>query len=214
MSILRQSLSVVLSITLTTGLVAALTLLKRLNAPTEAGPKLQRLEINAALPPPPPPPPTTRSQQSAPDALPLDLTSAGTSPLSLPPATLRPSLKVEDLEAPVSEVRPLEFDINVTASMQEFGLAQLDGRPRLLTDLRIQFPAALRAKGVTKIRVRAQVVIDTTGAVTLRRIVENPYPEIEPQLRALMGRARFTPPEKDGERVRAAFVWPLVFSAT
>ncbi|MEM9530580.1 MAG: TonB family protein [Pseudomonadota bacterium] len=194
-------------------LVTGLAALQQLGNEQPLPPAPRRIDIAAPAPPPPPPPPST-NQEPADPSLKLELSEGSSSSLRLPKATVDPGLKVENLARPIARIQPMTFDINVNADMQEFGLAQLDNRPRLLTELKVSFPQSLRSRGITSVRVRVQVVIDQTGSVTLREIVENPHAELEPQIRALVRRARFTSPEKDGQKVRAAFVWPMVLTAS
>ncbi|MEM9208893.1 MAG: energy transducer TonB [Pseudomonadota bacterium] len=212
MNVRRHALALSSSATLVALLVFGLALLQQLNAPSNAVETLRRIDMNAALPPPPPPPQTQR-RESAQETLDLDLGSSQASTLNLPPARVEQTLTVDDLDAPIPEMQVPTFDVDLNASIREFGLAQLDGRPRLLTDLSILFPESLRRRGISSVKIEAQVVIDQSGSVTLRRLINNPHDELEPQIRAVMRRARFTPPEKDGQRVRAAFVWPLVLQS-
>lgn len=193
-------------------LVLSLALLQHLNAPKNDLQSIQRIDMAAAALPPPPPP-SQRQRKVVRETVQLELGQSDSAALKLPPARVQQILSIDDLQAPLPSVPPPEFDMNLSAAIQEFGLAQLDGRPRLLTNLSMRFPESLRRRGVDSVSFEAHVVIDQSGAVTLRQIIDNPYPELEPQIRELMRRARFTPPEKDGQRVRAAFVWPLLIQS-
>ncbi|MEM9172375.1 MAG: energy transducer TonB [Pseudomonadota bacterium] len=201
-----------LSVTLVLGLCALLALLQTLTTPNIEPMSLQRIDMAVALPPPPPPP-TQRQRSETKELVQLELGEATSNALKLPPAKLTESFSVEDIQAPSPRMPPPQFDMNLNAAISEFGLAQLDGRPRLLTSLSIRFPESLKRQGINSVSIEAQVVIDQSGNVILRRLLKNPHKELEPAIRALIKRARFTPPEKDGRRVRAAFVWPLVLSA-
>ena len=209
MSPRRHLLALATSIAIVGLLVFGLAFLQYLSTPGARIETVHRIDMAVAMPPPPPPP-THRNQRPVQETLRLELGSSRSSSLALPPARVQQVMTVDELEAPTPEMKLPTVDMNLSAAIKEFGLAQLDGRPRLLTDLSIRFPDSLKQRGISTVKVQAQVVIDQTGAVTLRRLIDNPHAEIEPQLRAVMQRARFTPPEKDGQRVRAAFVWPLV----
>ncbi|MEM1261969.1 MAG: hypothetical protein AAGH76_06215 [Pseudomonadota bacterium] len=208
----RSATALLVSIGVVALLVTGLAEIQRLFAPNNPEVKLQKISMAAALPPPPPPP-RQRQQSTAQEAFNLDLGQSTTNALKLPPARIQQTLSVADLQAPIPDMPAPEFDMDLNASIQEFGLAQLDGRPRLLTSLSIQFPDSLRRQGIDSVRIQAQVVIDQNGGVTLRRLIDNPHSELEPQIRSLIRRARFTPPEKDGQRVRAAFIWPLTLKS-
>ncbi|MEM8984096.1 MAG: hypothetical protein AAGC71_13780 [Pseudomonadota bacterium] len=212
MNVQRSATALLVSIVVVALLVIGLAEVQRLFTPKNPEVSLQRIDMAAALPPPPPPP-RQRQRSAAQEAFNLELGQSTTSALKLPPARIQQTLSVDDLQAPIPDVPAPEFDMDLSASIQEFGLAQLDGRPRLLTSLSIQFPDSLRRQGIDSVSIQAQVVIDQNGGVTLRRLIDNPHAELEPQIRSLIRRARFTPPEKDGRRVRAAFIWPLTLKS-
>ncbi|MEM7430655.1 MAG: hypothetical protein AAF351_01820 [Pseudomonadota bacterium] len=212
MNVTRSLSASAASIAFVAALVIGLALLQYLNDPSDDIAPLQRIDMAATVLPPPPPP-SQRQRKTVRESVQLELGQSNSSALKLPPARVQQTLSIEDLEAPLPSLPPPDFDMNLNATIQEFGLAQLDNRPRLLTTLSIRFPESLRRQGVTSVSIQAQVVIDQSGTVTLRRLIDNPYSELEPQIRDVMRRARFTPPEKDGRRVRAAFVWPLVLQS-
>ncbi|MEM7279074.1 MAG: energy transducer TonB [Pseudomonadota bacterium] len=207
MSSVRHMAALAISITVVALLVLGLFALQELNSQIEPPNIVRSLGVSAVVPPPPPSNQTTRESIQS---LNLDLQSSARGVLVSMPVKLNPGMTVKDLVAPVPKMQTPTFDMSLTASIQEFGLGQLDSRPRLLSKLSIRFPVSLRRQGVDTVRIQAQVVIDQTGTVTLRRLLGNPHPELDSQIRALIQRARFTPPEKDGQRVRAAFIWPLV----
>lgn len=160
-----------------------------------------------ALPPPPPPPmEVVQQMQSTPK---LDVRIAGDGPsLKLSKLNMRAtkpvlSVKPKALSTPDFSQESVEFD---TAS---FGLSDLDSLPRQLTPLQVTFPAELRRKGVKKVLVKLHVQIDTYGRVILKAIKENPYPELNKALVAVVRSAKFTPPKRHGKLVKAEFIWPL-----
>ena len=158
------------------------------------------------LPPPPPPMEVVEQVQSAPK---LDVRIAGDGPsLKLSKINMqatKPILSVQKkaLSTPDFSKESVEFD---TAS---FGLSDLDSLPRQLTPLQITIPSELKRKGVTKVLVKLHVQIDTYGRVLLKGIKENPYPELNKALVAVVRSAKFTPPKRHGKLVKAEFIWPL-----
>ena len=90
-----------------------------------------------------------------------------------------------------------------------FELNELDGLPTLLTPLAIKFPKSLRRQGIKSVLVKLEVMIDEQGRLSLIKLVENPYRELNSEIQRLIRVSRFTAPKKDNSPVRARFVWPL-----
>ena len=170
-------------------------------------------EVILAAPPPDPPPQVQRSHVKpipSPN-LQLDVASQGAQ-MQLSPTPLDwdltklklPEVKVDNQHA--SMLSSLDF------SWQAFGLSDLDERPRLLTKLTTQFPESLKRRGIKKVDVQLSVMIDERGAVLLKHINHNPYPELTKSIKKLVRQARFSIPKKDGVAVRTAFNWPVEFA--
>ena len=170
-------------------------------------------EVTLTAPPPDPPPQVKRSPVNpipSPN-LQLDAASQGAQlqislkPLDLDLAKLKlPEVKVNNLHT--SMLSSLDF------SWQAFGLSELDERPRLLTKLTTQFPESLKRRGIKKVDVQLSVMIDERGAVLLKYINHNPYPELTKSIKKLVRQARFSIPKKDGIAVRTTFNWPVEFA--
>jgi outer membrane biosynthesis protein TonB len=170
-------------------------------------------EVTLAAPPPDPPPQVQRSHVKpipSPN-LQLDVASQGAQ-MQLSPTPLDwdltklklPEVKVDNQHA--SMLSSLDF------SWQAFGLSDLDERPRLLTKLTTQFPESLKRRGIKKVDVQLSVMIDERGAVLLKHINHNPYPELTKSIKKLVRQARFSIPKKDGVAVRTPFNWPVEFA--
>ena len=170
-------------------------------------------EVTLAAPPPDPPPQVQRSHVKpipSPN-LQLDVASQGAQ-MQLSPTPLDwdltklklPEVKVDNQHA--SMLSSLDF------SWQAFGLSELDERPRLLTKLTTQFPESLKRRGIKKVDVQLSVMIDERGAVLLKHINHNPYPELTKSIKKLVRQARFSIPKKDGVAVRTTFNWPVEFA--
>lgn len=171
-------------------------------APTD---QLVIREVALATPPPPPPPPPVVQQTSV--ETPVTLQVSGEGP-SLQMMKVEQKIEVAKPDLPGIETRmtqwqPLEVDWNA------FELKELDGLPKLLTPLRITFPASLRRRGINRVNIKLDVVIDEQGQVTLVDIVHNPHPELVSEIQRMVRNSRFTAPTKDKEPVRARFIWPM-----
>lgn len=171
-------------------------------------------EVVVGLPPPPPPPPTMVESVQDAQAIQMDLLAGldqGTPLLqaSMSEPQLEPAAMPEpDLSADLPDLQAaMSFD------WSGFGLSELDAAPQLLTDLRMRFPRSLLARGIRRAAVELRVMIDEEGRVFLKDVVRNSYPELRPRIEAVMRRARFSPPRKDGAKVRAVFVWPIEFNS-
>jgi len=170
-------------------------------------------EVTLAAAPPPPPPQIQRSHVKQIQSPNLQLEAAGqgaqmqlsAKPLDLDILKLKlPEVKLDNQQT--SMLSSLDF------SWQAFDLSELDELPRLLTKLSTQFPESLKRRGIKKVDVQLSVMIDETGAVLLKLIKHNPYPELTQSIKKLVRQARFSIPKKDGIAVRTTFNWPVEFA--
>lgn len=162
-------------------------------------------EINTPYIPPPPPKTMTQSAQASDIQLNVQGTGANVKPALL---QSMPIVSFDMPDAPI--LRSPEMTINVPEiNWLGYGLNQLDQVPRLLSDATINIPPALKRQNVGPVNIKLEVSIDTSGSVSLIRIVFNPYPELRFEIEQMVKRARFTAPQKGGENVKARFIWPL-----
>lgn len=158
------------------------------------------------MPPPEPPAEMVEQQQTAPK---LDVTIAGDGPTlklsKLNTPSMKPNLSVKktQLSAPAIAEQSMQFDTS------SFGLSDLDSLPRPLTPLQITFTPEMKRRGVKKVKVKLHVQIDTFGRVVLKSVKENPYPDLNKALAAMVRSVKFTPPKRHGKAVKAEFIWPL-----
>ncbi|MEM6999181.1 MAG: hypothetical protein AAF529_00245 [Pseudomonadota bacterium] len=197
-----------LALALMMALLASLMFGKSVNAPEV----LTVRKVAVGLPPPPPPPPAQTDPITQTNSPQLDLLSDLEQGTPLLQAKVAPP-EMQPTRMPQPELRAdmPNLDSAMTFDWQGFGLNELDRTPRLLTDLKIRFPQSLKSKGVRRAAVELNVLIDETGKVFLKEILKNPYPQLTTRIEAVMRRARFTPPQKDGAKVRAVFIWPIEF---
>ncbi|MFA3791889.1 energy transducer TonB [Aliiglaciecola sp. SL4] len=161
------------------------------------------------LPPPPPPPPPQQTQEISQANVELQVQGEGASmPVIEFDVKSIDSLKPQEVHIdPLNtQWQSLEVDWNAV------GIESLDSVPTLLTPLVVDFPKSLQRRGITKTLVKLDVMIDEEGQVTLINVASNSYPELNPEIRKLVRKSRFSPPQKDNEPARARFIWPIEIS--
>lgn len=159
------------------------------------------LTLPAVLPPPPPP----VQQQVVEMSLSVNIQGAGA---AIPQIKIKPVIELIKPDIPAVDPRQTQWQ-SLAVDWNAVDLNQLDGMPNLLTPLRMTFPKSLSRKGIKRVLVKLDVVIDEKGQVTLVNIVENPYPELVSEIHRLVRYSRFTAPKKDNQAVRARFIWPV-----
>ena len=210
----------------------ALLGLTRLLVPAapEAMIEIREVEI-AALPEPPPPPPDDPPPEEPPPPPALaDLSE-------VPDPTRIPMPKVDvplDLETPIDSFftdlapAPLPQPVVRTApakprpsppvrrptppptpAKSHYSIGELDARPRLLRHGSAAFPPSLARRGVTRGTVTFEVELSTTGQVSVRSVISSTHPELVAPARRVAQSARFTPPTRRGQPVRAIMRWPI-----
>jgi len=194
-----------LALILTIGLLVFLAL-TRLNFASDT-PTLTIRSIDRATPvslPAPPPP------------------SAEKTPPPPPPPIDLPKLKLEmdPVAPPIHAATDVPLDVPPTlaefAPVNEapreammFTGNELDSAPKLLNSPIAKFPEALKEQGVYRGLVRIAVAISPSGRVKARHVVSATHPELIPEAKKIVERARFTAPTKDGRTVHAEYVWPI-----
>jgi protein TonB len=210
----------------------ALLGLTRLLVPvaSESSIDIREIEI-AALPEPPPPPPEDPPPEEPPPPPALaDLSE-------VPDPTRVPVPKVEvpmDLETPIDSFftdlapAPLPQPVVRTAPPKprpsaranrpgpppvpvksHYSIGELDAKPRLLRHGSAAFPPALARRGVTRGTVTFEVELSTGGQVSVRQVISSTHPELVEPARRVAASARFTPPTRRGQPVRAIMRWPI-----
>jgi len=163
-------------------------------------------------PPPeltPPPPPALTQINALPDPtrvpvpqaqLPMDITA----PVEDFFADLEPApLPVAPVEQPVRQ------PVRQPSPPSHVNVGDLDAMPKLLAHGSAVFPSALARRGISRGTVVLEVEINTTGAVSVRRVVSASYPELVDAARRVAAPARFTAPKHKGKVVNAIMRWPI-----
>ncbi|MFD2255829.1 TonB family protein [Luteolibacter algae] len=181
-------------------------------------------------PPPdaPPPPPALTQVSTLPDPsrvpipqaqVPMDIsapvenffTDLAPAPLPVAPAPA-PVRRVAAPSKPSPATRPAPPRRTPAppVAKSHYSTSELDGTPRLLRHGSASFPSSLSRKGVTRGTVVLEVELSTSGSVSIRRVVSSSYPELVSPARRVASGARFTPPKKNGQAVKAIMRWPIV----
>jgi periplasmic protein TonB len=171
-------------------------------------------------PPPeisPPPPPSLTEVSALPDPtrvpipqaqVPMDITApvenffTDLAPASLPVApetlTTRPKIPTR-APANLPNITKTHYDSN-----------ELDSIPRLLRHGSATFPSSLAKQGVKSGTVTFEVELSTTGSVGVRSVISATHKELIEPARKVAASARFTPPKRNGQVVKAIMRWPIV----
>jgi hypothetical protein len=176
----------------------------------EYEPKVLVRKVNQAFTPPPPPPkPVTRPTTEAQPTIDLNTTGEGPS-LVISNISIKqdftPMLSPPDMTHSASD-----FDLDLSVDWQAFGLGELDSIPVLLSKLEAVFPRSLTRKGIKKANASLDVFIDEHGSVTLISIKEMSHKELADPIKNMIRNSRFSVPTKNGQPVRARFIWPVEF---
>ncbi len=179
-------------------------------------------------PPPdaPPPPPSLTDVSSLPDPtrvpipqaqVPMDITApvenffTDLAPSPLPVAP-EPAVRASPRPAPrqVSKPAPARRPPPPPIAKSHYNASELDGTPRLLRHGSASFPAALARKGVSRGTVVLEVELSTSGAVSVRKVISTTHPDLVAPARRVASGARFTPPKRNGQAVKAIMRWPII----
>ena len=163
----------------------------------------------ASLPLPPPPPPPSPPQPVSNTPV-LDVQVNSSSPVHVPAPDIQQPAPTMQLMAPQPQVQQLAWQ-SLQMDISAFSLDQLDALPVLQTPLNAVFPRSLSRQGIKKVLVKLDILIDEQGRLTLLDVVENPYPELRPEIERIVRSSRFSMPTKGNAAVSARFIWPVEF---
>ncbi|MEX0325135.1 MAG: energy transducer TonB [Puniceicoccaceae bacterium] len=157
-------------------------------------------------PPPEPPPPEEEEEEEVED-------------LEEPPPMLDLSKLDASLNPGTGNALFGGFDLSqfkttgrsAVEDMKIFSLRELDRQPRRKKTILPQYPIAVRRDGVEGV-VKAQIMIDEEGRVTIMQIVESPDVRLSDVVRDALEQWIFEPPIKDGKAVRAQYIQPIPFN--
>lgn len=174
-------------------------------------------------PPPdvPPPPPTLTNLSTIPDPSRIPVPKAeAPMDITMPVESFQEDLAPPPLPTPPEIVQPIrkkhsqpffKKEQNYTPAVKsEYSANELDATPRLLRHGSASFPASLARKGVSRGTVVLEVELSATGSVGIRSVVSSTHPELVAPARRVASGARFTPPKRNGQSVKAVMRWPII----
>lgn len=166
--------------------------------------------VSVALPPPPPPPPEPPPPEPEQEQTP-------------PPPDQQPPLpSLEQLEIAlnpgtggalaVGTGTGLDFAMETVDDLRDlFDFGELDAIPHVVRAGAIEYPPALRRAG-TEGFVNLVVIIDQNGRVQVDEVVDFSHRAfVQPAIRGAEN-TRFSTPRRNGEPVRARYLWPIRFT--
>lgn len=177
-------------------------------------------------PPPdaPPPPPTLTNLSPIPDPsrvpipqadVPMDITlpvesfHADLAPAPLPAAPAPPK-PVQHSKQFFKKEQNYQRTPPPPVAKSHYDANELDGTPRLLRHGSATFPASLARQGQSRGTVVLAVELSPAGSVSVRRVVSSTHPDLVAPARRVAAGARFTPPKRNGQPVKAIMRWPII----
>ncbi|WP_116367811.1 energy transducer TonB [Parahaliea mediterranea] len=176
--------------------------------PTAQRPELTLRQVALAAPPPPPPAPPKQHRSDVQPALTIEAAAnpAAVAIARAPQATLTDALPLPN---PDFTPAPINWEQDLAVNWDAFAPEALDAPPQVLTLQRTAWPSDLSRRNIDRAVVRLDVMIDERGTPMLISILENPHPALSSAIGQIVRGSRFTPPTRNGQAVRARFVWPL-----
>lgn len=160
----------------------------------------------------PPPPPPRRPPDPAPDPSPPAGPDLDAPPREMPLESLPVRLSVTpdpDLVA-TPAVADLGRGLDTAEEVRRYTFADLPGGPRVLSVPPVSIPVSLARRGFARGRVVFSIRIEPDGSVEVLDVLESSHPELVAPARRSASRARFEPPEIDGQPVAVEGRWPLI----
>lgn len=158
--------------------------------------------VSLPEPPPPPaeqPPPPPEMQEELPR-------------LDIALDTVAPPIKATTERKLDLDLPPSDFAETVDRPRQRmtFTSSDLDDSPRLVYRPEVDFPEALEQLGIEEGKVTFDILITSEGNVRVLRVLESDYPQLVAVARSYVSRFRFSPPQRGGRAVNAAFKLPVI----
>ncbi|KAF0094406.1 MAG: periplasmic protein TonB [Puniceicoccaceae bacterium 5H] len=167
-------------------------------------------QFDVSLPPPPPPPPEPPPPQNE--------------QVEEPPPQMQPppmNLSLNQLSMAINpgvggalagdfglgEVSQVSSE-DTLQDIQLFDIAELDEKPRRLTDEQFDAPPRMR-QNRTPGSAKVVVIINPDGTVRVGEVIESNPPELAQALVAYLERQRYTKPMKGGQAVSARYILPF-----
>ncbi len=91
-----------------------------------------------------------------------------------------------------------------------YDAGELDARPHLVNRPSASYPRSQQRAGVDEGRVLLEVSINTSGRVSVSRVISSTHDDFSAMARQFASSARFSVPKKNGRAVTAIYRWPLI----
>ena len=129
-------------------------------------------------------------------------------PVPIDIQSLQPEIEISNqLNSNVSE---LNLSSQIKQEMSHFDIGQLDQKPVLMSQLHLpSLPKRLIRQGWRSAKIIVHIEIDVQGHAHLIKIHHMDDPSLRKLIRPIIQQAVFTPPTKDGQPVKTAFLWPI-----
>ncbi len=163
--------------------------------------------VQVPPPPPPEPQPETETRSTAPASPDIAPTPPDV-PLSALPVHL--SVTPDPNLLRTASVSQLGEGLDLGEEIRRYTFADLRGGPRVISVPPVSIPVRLARRGFARGRVVFSIRILPDGSVEVLDVIESSHPELIEAARRSASRARFEPPEIDGQRVPVEGNWPLV----
>ncbi len=208
-----------LAVLLAVGLLAVLLLFVSLGSPAveDRAPRIVARHIDLAVPPPPPPPPAVaRVGPKRSLDLNIEKTAAPAPPSLLQDLQVKVVIPAGDLGPGNSRFGEVGSGFGdggrgFGVKWEGFQAPYLDSIPSVRSAPLVDYPKALLDRGIDSIKIEVLIQIDESGKPTLLDILSTPYPPFDDALREFVSQVRFTSPTVGGRKVKAVYVWPLLF---
>lgn len=200
---------VIMTVIMTLGILAVLPISRALSKGLD---RRMIVEISSAsIPPPEPPPPEPPPPLE--DEVEEEVDDLDQTPQELSLDQLEASLNPGMGDALTNSFNFDSFSVNtdLDQEIQLFSIADLDSRPKPLSQIPPIYPPEFETRGYEGM-VKARIMIDEQGNVTVLEIVEATHPEAIQPVRQALVKWRFEPPKKNGHAVRATYTQPLSYN--
>jgi protein TonB len=171
------------------------------------------VSVDIAPPPPPPPPdPPEEEEEELDDNPPPPPPPPPPPQLSLSQLDLALDPGIGDAMAGAFGFGGFNTRPDAVAEMKEFfSLSELDENPKRLAGAQPTAPFALRRDRI-KAYTQALVEIDQLGNVRVISFAKTTHREMEEEFMKVVNTFKYTPPKKDGKKVKARFYIPFAFN--
>lgn len=171
------------------------------------------VQVDIAPPPPPPPPdPPEEEEEEMDDTPPPPPPPPPPPQLSLSQLDLALDPGIGDAMAGAFGFGGFNTRPDAVAEMKDFfSLSELDENPKRLAGVSPTAPFSLRRDRI-KAYTQALVEIDELGNVRVISFAKTTHREMEDEFMKVVGTFKYSPPTKDGKKVKARFYIPFAFN--